>query len=64
MGIGKYAPETAKTALAVAIAMRDKCHACQYSKTERHFGACLHIPDTESETCRDCLAVIQKTSLG
>lgn len=64
MGLGKYAPETAKTALAVAIAMRDKCHACQHCKSERHFGVRLHTPDTESDVCRDCLAVIQKTSLG
>ena len=48
--------DTAQNAVAISKLMAESCHCCESSKEEKHLMHTFHIPQVDSEKCKNCIA--------
>ena len=52
--------ETAQNAVTIAKLMAERCHCCESSKHEKHLMHSFHVPQVETEKCKECIAIKRK----
>lgn len=48
--------DTAQNAVAIAKLMAESCHCCANSKHEKHLMHSFHVPQVDTEKCKECIA--------
>ena len=48
--------EIAQNTVAIAKLMAESCHRCESSEKEKHFMRSFHVPQLETEKCKNCIA--------